>query len=161
LKTVRDYSGGRLEGDLVKFLKNPDAVDAGSNGPTEAEPFGDFKGADKLVILNDKTYKDVLKKPENANMLVMFYTPWCGHCKKMKKDYAEAAEQLASEKNSGKLAVVDCTVHRVISDEFSITGFPTLKYFENGVYKKDYNGKRTADALVEFVKGGGIKKDEL
>lgn len=83
----------------------------------------------------------------------------------MKPQFSEAAKRVANEK-LGLLAAVDSTVNEALSRKFSIQGFPTIKYFENGVFKADYEGKRTADDLYGFVKNGGAGgkstgKDEL
>lgn len=31
-------------------------------------------------------------------------------------------------------------------------GFPTLKYFENGVYQFDYGGERSESGIIEWIK---------
>ena len=85
----------------------------------------------------------------------------CGHCTQMKPAYSEAAKRLADE-NVGILAAVDATTSEALSQKFKVKGFPTLKFFENGVLKSEYNGKRSADDLYNFVKNSDAQsKDEL
>ena len=82
-------------------------------------------------------------------MIIMFYAPWCGFCKRMKPDYQQAATEI---KGSGILAALDVTrpENNIISRKYNITGFPTLLYFENGVMKYPYPGDNKKDALVSF-----------
>lgn len=54
----------------------------------------------------------------------------CGHCKKMKPDYTEAAETIKSEGLTSVLAAVDATKNRKLAEDYKIKGFPTLKYFK-------------------------------
>lgn len=79
----------------------------------------------------------------------------------MKADLSLAAERIVKDNNGAVIAAVDATVHRKISERFNVSGFPTIKYFENGIFKSDYNGKRISDEIYEYVKSGGQKKDEL
>lgn len=72
-----------------------------------------------------------------------------------------AAERIAKDDNGAVIGVVDATIHRKLSERFDVSGFPTIKYFENGIFKSDYNGKRSADDIYGFVKSGGTTKDEL
>lgn len=156
LKTVKDYNGGRLEADFIKFLSNPDAPE-----PQKAsEPFGDYPGSDKILILGDKNVDGVLQAEDRV--LVMFYAPWCGHCKQMKPEFAQVANLLQKNGVPGRIAAVDCTEHTKIAERFGIQGFPTLKYFVKGKFVKDYDGKRTAQAMFEFIRSnGGSTKVEL
>lgn len=80
----------------------------------------------------------------------------------MKPQFSEAAKRLAADK-AGAIGAVDGTLHEDLTREFNIKGYPTLKYFKNGSLKTDYNGKRTADDIYNFVKNdaAGSGKDEL
>uniref|UniRef100_A0A336KFI3 CSON002835 protein n=1 Tax=Culicoides sonorensis TaxID=179676 RepID=A0A336KFI3_CULSO len=158
LKNVRDYSGGRTEADFVKFLSDPDAAETVDNTPKE-EPFGDFPGVEKVLILSETNFDEEIKKYDQV--LVMFYAPWCGHCKRMKPDFAKAALMLETEQLTGsKVAAVDCTVHRKLSERFQIQGFPTMKLFEKGQLSAEFDGKRTADAIVDYLKTTAAKKSD-
>jgi len=84
-------------------------------------------------------------------VLVMFYAPWCGHCKSMKADYAQAAEQLTNAKVKHVLATVDATVETELAQKYQVRGYPTLKLFSNGVEVEDYKGGRTKKDIVAYI----------
>ena len=43
--------------------------------------------------------------------------------------------------------------HQQISDEFNIQGFPTILGLNNGERMSEYNGARSTNAFVAYVKG--------
>lgn len=91
----------------------------------------------------------------------LIFSAGCGHCTKFKPEYSEAAQRIAND-GIGTLGVVDATVHEALAQRYEINGFPTLKLFKNGVFKSEYDGKRTADDLYRFMKSHNTaKKDEL
>jgi len=69
----------------------------------------------------------------------------CGHCKKLKPEYAKAAELIKYNDPPVVLAKVDCTeAGKETCNKFSVTGYPTLKIFRNGDFSQEYNGPREA-----------------
>ncbi|XP_063041035.1 protein disulfide-isomerase A3-like [Engraulis encrasicolus] len=86
---------------------------------------------------------------EYETMLVKFYAPWCGHCKKLAPDFELAATRL---KGHVALAKVDCTSNTQTCGRFGVTGYPTLKIFRNGEESSAYDGPRTADGIVKYMK---------
>ena len=67
--------------------------------------------------------------------------PWCGHCKSLAPEYVKVAAVLKEEGLEIRLAKIDVTEESStgIAEQFSITGFPTLKFFKDGS-PVDYQG---------------------
>ncbi|KAL6100298.1 uncharacterized protein ACO6RY_01937 [Pungitius sinensis] len=82
-------------------------------------------------------------------MLVKFYAPWCGHCKKLAPEFEKAATRL---KGTVQLAKVDCTAHSETCARFGVSGYPTLKIFRNGRDSAPYDGPRSADGIYHYMK---------
>jgi len=85
--------------------------------------------------------------------MVEFYAPWCGHCKALEPEWNQAAADL---KGKVKFAKVDATEEKNIAQQFGVSGYPTIKYFDYGDKSssrdaKDYSGQRTASDLKAFA----------
>ncbi|XP_060944685.1 protein disulfide-isomerase A2 [Limanda limanda] len=104
-----------------------------------------------VMVLHINNFDRALS--ENQFLLVEFYAPWCGHCKRLEPVYAEAAGKLKGEESKMRLAKVDAAVEKELAEEFEIGGFPTLKLFIDGGRKPvDFTGKRTAEGIVQWMK---------
>uniref|UniRef100_A0A8C6U5L7 protein disulfide-isomerase n=1 Tax=Neogobius melanostomus TaxID=47308 RepID=A0A8C6U5L7_9GOBI len=86
---------------------------------------------------------------EHETMLVKFYAPWCGHCKKLAPDFEKAATKL---KGTVQLAKVDCTVNTETCSRFGVTGYPALKIFRNGRDTGPYDGPRSIEGILQVMK---------
>ncbi|XP_037092879.1 protein disulfide-isomerase A5-like [Pollicipes pollicipes] len=150
-KTAKAYEGGRTKTDFIKFMRDPsNPLSASPPAPAPEEEWGGLPGAERLRHLTDDSFDATARQADN--MLVMFYAPWCGHCKRMKPAYAEAAAKLAEAGVPGVLATVDATVQRGLHNRFDVRGFPTLKHFRHGKFVSDYTGERTTEALVAHMR---------
>ncbi|KAL8572134.1 hypothetical protein ACOMHN_052931 [Nucella lapillus] len=137
------YGGENSKDGIVTWLDNP-------KPPEEPKKEAEWsEEPSEVVHLGDDDFDDYIK--QHPSVLVMFYAPWCGHCKKMKPGYTEAAQLLKDQDRAGTLAAVDTTKHRKLGDTFTIKGFPTLKYFRDGDFAFDVN-EREKDKIIEFVK---------
>lgn len=101
--------------------------------------------------LTDDDFDTTISSYETS--LVMFYAPWCGHCKRLKPDFAKAAQILSNNDPPIILAKVDCTESgKTTCNNHGVSGYPTLKIFRNGNFVKEYSGPRSADGIVKYMK---------
>uniref|UniRef100_A0AAF5Q208 Protein disulfide-isomerase n=1 Tax=Wuchereria bancrofti TaxID=6293 RepID=A0AAF5Q208_WUCBA len=108
-------------------------------------------GDGDVMKFTDADFKEG-SKPYDV-LLVKFYAPWCGHCKKLAPEFEKAATKLLQNDPPIHLAEVDCTEEKKICDEFSVSGFPTLKIFRKGELVQDYDGPRVAEGIVKYMRG--------
>ena len=81
----------------------------------------------EVTVLNTDSFKEHIET--NEYVLVKFFAPWCGHCKKLAPHY----EKLSTEGVKGvSITEVDATVDTQLAKEFDVKGYPTMKWFING-----------------------------
>ena len=107
-----------------------------------------FESNTPVMILDGNNFeKEVIQSKDIV--LVLFFAPWCGHCKAFSPEYEKAARAL---KGIFKIAAIDADKERTIGGKYNIQGFPTVKFF--GIHKDkpvDYDKARTAEAVINFM----------
>jgi protein disulfide-isomerase A1 len=112
----------------------------------------------KTVVAH--TFKDIVYDSAK-DVLVEFYAPWCGHCKKLVPIYDELGS-LYSKVPSVVVAKIDATANDV-PPKLNIRGFPTILLFKAD--QKDtpveYQGARTLDDMAKFIHTHASQQFEL
>ena len=91
----------------------------------------------------------------NTKTLVLFYAPWCGHCKTTKPIWNQVKKENKTDIN---MVEIDCDEekNKKIVEMHNIQGFPTIKYLPNGLHSDEgsdeYNDERSTDSLHKYLK---------
>ncbi|EFA84124.1 SNF2-related domain-containing protein [Heterostelium album PN500] len=138
-KEAKDYNGMRSIEEIVTFVNNA----AGTNVRVKKAP-------SNVIDLTPENFDaEVLNK--DKDVLVEFYAPWCGHCKKLAPDYEILANTYAGDKHVG-IAKVDCDSHKELCSKYDIKGFPTLKWFpKDNKEGEKYEQGRELETFITFI----------
>lgn len=131
---VTDYEEGRLK-PWLRSEPEPTAEDIAAN------PVGVLVGSSFTETAHD----------ESKDVLIDFYAPWCGHCRKFEPNYKDVARRLKHVK-SLKIMKLDATRNEV--EGMSIMGFPTIVLFPAGKAPKKqvtYQGSRQPDDMIRWL----------
>lgn len=105
--------------------------------------------ADGKVAALDPATLDKAIRGDGLPILIDFWAPWCGPCRMMAPNFAEAARALAPQV---RLAKIDTQDHPAVSQRFSIRGIPLLILFDKGREVARLTGARPTGDITGFVR---------
>lgn len=101
-----------------------------------------------MKIIVGSTWQElVMEREDGAGVFLMYYAPWCGHCKKLIVQWKALADDLVDEQRV-VIAKLDATEN---DSPEPIQGFPTVVFYPPSGEKEVYRGERTLEDLKEFV----------
>ena len=171
-KKPKDYNSARKADAMANYCvdqaqKVVRSRLSGKTKPTKKKPTKKSTGqkktkgknsGGKVVELTESMFNKEILNSESL-WFVLFYAPWCGHCKAIMPDWALSAAETDKVVNFGKL---DCTKNQSLCQNYQVKGYPTMKFFTKGQVE-DYNGGRSKSDLVAFanLKGDTYKPAKL
>ncbi len=136
---IQDYNGPRDATGIVEYLntKTGNSVRV-------------VKAAEAVIAVGERDFDSVVLD-SSKDVLVEFYAPWCGHCKRLAPDYEKVAQAFATEP-AVAIVKIDCDAHKSKCSQFDVSGYPTLKWFPKDNKKGvAYEAGRSVKEFVEFV----------
>ncbi|XVE95501.1 hypothetical protein REPUB_Repub02eG0103000 [Reevesia pubescens] len=127
---VKDYK----EGKVPPYVKS--------------EPIPQENNEPVKVVVAD-TLEDMVFK-SGKNVLLEFYAPWCGHCKKLAPILDEVAVHYEKDANV-LIAKLDATANDIVDKSFDVKGYPTIYFRSANGNIAPYEGDRTKEDLIDFI----------
>lgn len=142
MHNIRSYKSGRSLEDLITFVNGKVPATSRAKLPTAAPS--------SVTVLTPDNF-DKIALDASKNVLVEFYAPWCGHCKKLAPTWDALADIYKTEGDL-VIAKVDADAHKDLGGRFGVSGFPTIKYFPKGDKSGlEFDGGRELKDLVQWV----------
>jgi len=112
--------------------------------------YGNHPGIFELKTLDFNKGSVIPKKKEFSDRvsMVIFYAPWCGHCRNMVNDIKELATALKDE--GFVIGTVNCENNKDIDQVSDIQSFPTIFFIKENEAQM-YTGPRDLESLVNFL----------
>lgn len=94
-------------------------------------------------VLKLETVKQLreLMKSSEKDVVVMFFAPWCPHCKDMKPVFKEVGKKHPEV----KMIMVNASKHKKFRSVYKIKGYPTIKYYPKHAEKSIGKYKQGSD----------------
>jgi len=107
-----------------------------------------------LVLASSKPLSSVLNMTgggrEPAKDLTLYYAPWCGFCKRLMPEWEKVKEALKADP-SVKINTINSEENPKLAEQAGVKSYPTI-FLQKGGKEFTYNGPRTAEAMINFVR---------
>jgi len=124
-----------------------DGINAGTIKPhLKSAPAPETQG-DVVVVVGTEFEKLVMDPTKDV--LVKYYAPWCGHCKKLAPVWDELGAHFKDNADI-VIAKFDATVNE--ADGVEVSGYPTLKWYpRDNKAGVSYEGERDLPAFKKYI----------
>lgn len=142
---------GTLKGSFeLEAFEGDDIDEPFENDDDDSEPFenNDDDGDDGDDT--DENFETFSNK-ENGEF-VLFYAHWCGHCKNLMPDFDK---MMQNYKGNIRIVKIDSDKNPELINSHKVKGFPTIRYFPDGMDKsnnfKEFSGDRSYEGLLNYL----------
>ncbi|KFH65915.1 prolyl 4-hydroxylase, beta polypeptide [Podila verticillata NRRL 6337] len=145
MERIKAHVDSVLKGAMVAKLKS-EAVPESQDGP--------------VTIVVAHNYKDIVED-KSKDVLIEYYAPWCGFCKKLAPIYDELGELYKG--SNVVIAKMDATLNDLPpSVPFHLEGYPTIKFRQAGTKEYiDFKGDRSKAGFIKFIQVNAVNKVEI
>lgn len=117
----------------------------------KSEPAPKSQKPGSVITVVGTTFNELVTQPD-ADVLVEFYAPWCGHCKALEPKYKKLAKKLKGV-DGIVIAKLDATANDY-PPFYQVSGFPTIYLAKKGEKSEPilYDGAREVKDFLKFLR---------
>ena len=107
-----------------------------------------FDSNSKVIQLDKENFQSEVVESDDL-WLILFYAPWCGHCKAFHPEFEKVAK---ATKGIFKIGAVNCENEKALAEKYKIDGYPTVLFFgDNKKKTEEYEGNRKAFEVINYL----------